>query len=312
MHKNIIETNNLFEQSWWLDIVAEGRWQYIVIEEEGEIVARLPYVIKKIWYGTIIEMPILTQTLGFWIKEVSDKNAENLSFQNKNILKILEKLPQCKYFKIRIAPENKYVLPFIWKGCSVKTVFSYRIEDLKDLDNIYTNFSKTAKKNIKSAEKKVKLRYDLDEKILIEMLDITFAHQGRKYPNSKEVIKKIVTEAKKNDACRLIAAEDSLGNVHACSLFVYDKKVCYYLISGSNPQFRTSGAQTLILWDAIKFAATRSKIFDFEGSMIEGIEKFFRQFGGVPIPYYEVRKIPIIFEMWEIFKPKIKKMIGYK
>ena len=44
------------------------------------------------------------------------------------------------------------------------------------------------------------------------------------------------------------------------------------------------------MWEAIKFAATVTKKFDFEGSIIEPIERFFRAFGGRQIPYFQVSK----------------------
>ncbi len=36
-----------FEQPWWLEAVAPGRWGETVVERRGEIVARLPYMSKQ-------------------------------------------------------------------------------------------------------------------------------------------------------------------------------------------------------------------------------------------------------------------------
>ena len=58
-----------------------------------------------------------------------------------------------------------------------------------------------------------------------------------------------------------------------------------------------------IIWEGIKFASTASKTFDFEGSMIEGIESFFRQFGATPTVYYQIRKQNIALEIFEFIKP---------
>jgi hypothetical protein len=44
------------------------------------------------------------------------------------------------------------------------------------------------------------------------------------------------------------------------------------------------------MWNAIKIASENTKRFDFEGSMIENVERFFRSFGAVPIPYYNIKK----------------------
>ena len=55
-------------QPWWLDIVAKNRWYDIEIKKGFDLKARWPIVPKK--YGfTYIEMPVLTQKLGPWIKK---------------------------------------------------------------------------------------------------------------------------------------------------------------------------------------------------------------------------------------------------
>ena len=38
--------NSVFEQPWWLDIVAPGRWGEAVVMEGETVAARLPYVLQ--------------------------------------------------------------------------------------------------------------------------------------------------------------------------------------------------------------------------------------------------------------------------
>lgn len=312
MGKEPSPMNNIFEQSWWLDAVEGNGWDVITIEENDKIVARWPFVLKQNLLFKQIKMPKLTQTLGIWLSPEMNSNKDKLSLQKKIIYELIEKIPKTQYFKIRLDSSFQYFLPFYWKGFSIKPLVTYKINDLQNLDEVYANFDKTAKKNIRSAEKKVIIKDDLDIQVLIDMMDTTFKAQNRKAPNSPELILNIDKACKKNNASKFLAAVDVDGNIHACSYFVYDENTCYYLISGSDPKYRTSGAQSLILWEAIKFASTVSKKFDFEGSMIEGIEKFFRQFGGKPITYYQITKLPFLFEIFELIKPRIKKIIGYK
>ena len=52
----------------------------------------------------------------------------------------------------------------------------------------------------------------------------------------------------------------------------------YYLIGGSNPNFRNSEAMSLIMWEGIKLASTFAKEFDFEGTMVESIERFIKKY----------------------------------
>jgi len=304
--------NNIFEQPWWLNTVAENQWEDITIVENSEIIARWPIVTKKKFLYNRITMPQLTQTLGIWFQTIDSSEIDKLSKQKQIIFALLEKLPHSNNLSVRLDSSLKYFLPFVWRGYTIKPLISYKIADLSDIRHVYSNFDKTAKKNIRSAEKKIIIRDDLDIQVLIDAINQTFSAQKRNAPDMNNLIIDIARECKKHNSGKLLAAVDTDGNVHACSYFVYDDQKFYYLISGSNPQYRTSGAQSLIIWEAIKFASTVSKEFDFEGSMIEGIEKFFRQFGGKPTVYYQISKQPLAMEIIELFKPRMKKLLGYK
>ena len=305
--------NSIFEQPWWLDIVAGDSWQEIYLEENGRIKARFPYVYEKGLFGYKIKMPKLTQTLGIWMQETAKvQGNKHLAEQKEIIFRLLEQLPHAKNVRICLDSSCSYILPYYWKGFTVTPFCSYRLRDLSDLNRIYAGFGKIVKKNIKSAENKVRISDKADVEQLYEMLSITFKNQNRRYPIQKELIQEIVSECEKRNAGKMFSAIDENGNVHACSYFVYDQNVCYYLISGSNPEFRSSGAQTLILWEGIQFAAKVSRAFDFEGSMIEGIENFFRCFGGELVVNYEIKRLSFIGQLFDLLKPRAKKLLGYK
>lgn len=298
--------NNIFEQPWWLDIVAPQKWKEIIIYDKKEqVIARQAVVVDK----KNVYMPRLTQTLGIWMSEEMTKNYGE---QKKIINGILCDLASYKNVMIHLDPENKYILPYRWNGYIMEPRFSYRINDLSDLESLYAGFNKTAKKNIKYAKNKVSISYETDVDELWNMLNKTFEAQKRRNPMPKEIVYEIVKQCETNDHGRYISAKDAEGHVHSCAYFVYDEKVCYYLMGATDSKYRSSGAQSLVLWEGIQFAAAHSKVFDFEGSMVEGIENFFRQFNNTCEVYYEVRKQSFMREMIQLMKPKIKRLIGYK
>ena len=55
-------------------------------------------------------------------------------------------------------------------------------------------------------------------------------------------------------------------------------------------EFEKSGASSLIVFEAIKFASSVSSFFDLEGSMIKSVEQSFRQFGSIQLPYHNINK----------------------
>ena len=86
-------------------------------------------------------------------------------------------------------------------------------------------------------------------------------------------------------------AVDHRHNIHSVAYFIWDNHSVYYLMGGSNPSLRNSGAASLLMWEGIIFAIKNNKQFNFEGSMHEHIERFFRAFGAEQTPYYKISKI---------------------
>lgn len=295
--------NSIFEQPWYIDVVTNGNWTELKVEEKGVVVARwaVPYEGKK------INMPGETQTLGIWFAPDI-----KLSKQQKYIEELVRLLPKNSGIDLMLDPSNDYFLPFRWLGFRISPRVTYRFTDLSDIESIRTQYDKTVRKNIKSASNKVELVEDDNIENLYDMLKKTFDHQGRSCPHDKEFINKLFDTCRQHNAAKIITAVDKDCNVHASSLFVYDENTCYYLIAGADPKYRSSGAQTLVLDAGIEFASKNSKVFDFEGSMIEGIENFIRRFGADRVLYYQIEKKGFIGDMISTIKPRIKKLLGYK
>ena len=253
-------TNNIFEQRWWLEAVAPDiRWHEQIVRKDDEVVARWMMPTDN----TFI-MPPLTQTMGYWLGDrVASINQEDE--RKELIIQLMNTLP--KEVDICLAPENIYFLPFYWAGFTVKPRVTYRINDLSNLDAIYDSFWPILKKRIKSAGHKVKVVESDDIDLLHALLGKTFERQHRSYHFSKEKLRHIYEAAKAHGAVKLLFAQDSGGNAHSGVLFLYDEKVCYYLMTGNDPEYRKSGANSLLVWEGIKFAAKHSQCFDFEGSI---------------------------------------------
>ena len=97
-----------------------------------------------------------------------------------------------------------------------------------------------------------------------------------------------------DDACsskshrQLFFAQDKNGNIHAAIYVVLDSNCAYYLLGGGDPALRSSGAHSLLVWEAIRYASQFVDQFDFEGSMVQSIERFFRSFGAKQVPYFHI------------------------
>jgi hypothetical protein len=85
-------------------------------------------------------------------------------------------------------------------------------------------------------------------------------------------------------------------------------------MGGADPKLRSSGAQTLLLWELIQLSANLSRSFDFEGSMIENVEKSFRGFGARQYRYFRVWKDNrgFVSKSKDLFKKEIRRSLMNK
>lgn len=312
MIDNIKEINSIFEQPWWLDAVAPNRWKCATIEENGKIVARLPYIEKRSLGFAMVGMPECTQTIGPWVDIRSTNRVKNLAKKKELYEKLVEQLPKKKNVDLVLDCSADYYLPFRWRGFRVEPNISYRFSDLTDLDSIFKGIKDSRRTVIKNAARDLVVKESDDIGLLIELQKKTFQRQGRNLPISEETIRRLDIACKEHDARFLLLAYDQEGTIHAASYFVYDNNVCYYIMSGADPEYRNSGAGSLLIWEGIKKAATVSKKFDFEGSNIMDIEKNFRTFGAPFVINYRIFRFNIVLTVFDYLKPRIKKIVGYK
>lgn len=312
MKETLTCVNSIFEQPWWLDAVAPEQWDAVEIEKDGKIIARLPYVKMKHFGNKLLGMPSFTQTLGYWVEDTGAKNSRKYARQKDLITELITKLPPKYCVDLALDHSCNYLFPFKWNGFNLQIAYSYRLEDIHDMDLLWRNLGDNIRTDIKKAQKVVTIEDNHSIDDLILMYNKTFNRQGRKISDHRELLHRLDSALVVNKARKLLCAIDENRRIHAAAYFVYDSKCCYYLIGGGDPELRSSGATSLLLWEGIKFASTVSETFDFEGSMIEPIERFFRAFGGIPTPYWRVTKFNTILSFADFMKPKIKKMIGWK
>ena len=305
-------TNSVFEEAWWLDTVAPGKWREATVKEGDKVIARLPYY----YDNGVITNPVYTQTMGIWmddsLKSYSKGNSQ-LHRQKEIIFELLEQLPKTKRISMILDHNASYILPFRWAGFRIEPTFSYRIKGVNLIDPKEDLFGKTVKKNIKAASRGVSIDENTsDFSVLLDMQNRTYARQHRKNPIREDITRKVMESAYRHGHGKLLIARGEDGVPHSAGFFLFDERTCYYLLGGFDPAFNSDGSQNLLLDAGIRFAQSVSADFDFEGSMVEGIENFYRQFGGSQVINYQVSKQLFVYEMFDVLKPRIKKLIGYK
>lgn len=280
-------------RDWWLDIVCgSGQWDVALVNKKGTIYAAMPYFIRRQFGITIITMPPFTQSLGPWFNKLEGSYTTILSRQTEYMNTLIEQLPEFDDFTMGLSPNCSNWLPFYWNNFKQSTAYTYIIPDITDQDKIWQGLHASKRKNIKKASNIVSVKWDLSAEDFYNNHAMTLKKQGATISYSKDLFICMHQEGYKRDAAKTIYALDENNNLHAALFVVWDDIRGYDLISTIDPDYRNSGAASLLIYEVIKWLSQEKGVreFDFEGSMIASVEASFRHMGAHQCPYFIIRK----------------------
>ncbi len=289
------ETIPIFSRDWWLDAVCgDSSWDVAVVKNEERILGTMPYVYSK--DKSELVMPLLTQTLGPWLAKSFATYTNQLGEQKKIFQGLMEQLPQCMNFFQNFHYNITNWQPFYWAGYTQTTNYTYILDDIADTKKLWSASSHNIRTDINKAQNRYNIviksdansNFTFDDFFKVSIL--TFARQHMPAPYPREFVENVYMACKARGVGRLFFAVDPDEHIHAVLFLIWDENSAYYLMGGGDPSLRNSGATSLLLWEAIQYAASVTKKFDFEGSMLEPVEKFFRAFGAKQTPYFQITK----------------------
>lgn len=296
----------VFCQPWWLDVVAPGQWAEVRVEKGGQLQARLPYVYRETPLGLQIRMPPLTQTLGPCISRSEGKLTRRLGRENDLQRALIEGLPKFVSFRQNFSYSVEYWLPWHWSGFTQTTRITYVLEDLNNLEEVFQQFDQKVRTDIRKAEKSVRAMRVENIELFLPVHRKVFDRQGMRLPYTDDLVRRLDAAAEARGCRAIFLAMDERDRVHAAVYLVWDSDSAYYLMGGGDPELRSSGATSLCMWEAIKFAATVTRKFDFEGSMLEPVERFFRGFGARPIAYSTISKETTLWRVLQFARSRAR------
>jgi hypothetical protein len=284
----------LFSRPWWLDATAgELGWDVALIHDQGgNILASMPYTDERRYGLRMSSQPPFTQVLGPWIRTADAPSHKLLAGEKDLFQALIDQLPPFDSFTQNWHYSRTNWLPFYWRGFRQTTRYTYLLPDLTNADALWAGMGSNIKGDIKKASGRfgLKVRTDLTLDDFMKLNRMVFERQGKALPYEEAIIARLDAACAERGVRRIFIAEDDEGRHHAGVYVVWDADSAYYLMGGGDPELRKSGATSLCLWEAIKFASTVTRKFDFEGSMIESVERFFRAFGAEQTPYFQVSR----------------------
>jgi hypothetical protein len=293
----------LFMEPWWLDTVC-ANWDVAIAKKGEHITGAWAYPVEKKLSVLLLRNPVLTPYLGphvFYPNDVKESNLDN--FEHETVSELMKQLPDAQVWHLALQPGMKQVGLFKKYNLKPQVQQTFLLELNETEETLLANMKDTARRNIRMAEKEIEVVSSPEYlKDLYKFQRNTLVKKGHPLPYSFKYIQKIMDASVANNAAALWVAK-SAGKIQAIVWQVWDNHCSYYFMGGQNHEANSYKVMTLLLWHTIKEAKKRGHTtFDHEGSMDEGVERFFRNFGGDRALYIVLHKNDSI--LW-----RVKKMI---
>ncbi len=265
----------IYGMSWYLDTICEN-WDALV-SDDYEAIMPLPWKSK---FGIkYIYHPFFAQQLGlFYMKDADDQ-----------VFEFLEQIPPAF---IKYETSINYLNEVKQGSLNIRT--NHVLDLNKDYNQLYHNFSENTRRNIKKAAKaeiKVTTEVSIDEFLTLKQLnninDLTDNHFS--------ILKKLFGLLIEKEHAQILGVKNPDGVLTGAAIFVNFRHRVIYLFSASSEVGKENSAMFAIVNHKIQELAGQNKILDFEGSMIEGVARFFKGFGAVTETYYRATKSRIPF-----------------
>jgi len=270
--------NTLYGSSWYLDALLGNYWGAIVANDY-QWVMPLPYSRNyRFFFRKRVMQPMFCQQLGVFGKmdDITNFPVEFLDLFHSSKPYNYQFNSVCRSFletnNIAFKERKNYILPLD-----------------KDYKQINKAYSTNLIRNLKKAEKlELEFRTATDENSWFDFLEIKMKqlrlHRQKRWTQRMgRVMKSILNLGKGYFA---VVSKDE--TILAMAFMIEHKGRLVYLFAVKTPDGGKMGANHFLIDQIIRNEIAEGRTLDFEGSDVEGVERFFKSFGAVNEPYFSL------------------------
>lgn len=264
-----------YAYSWYLDIVAPS-WDALIY---GDYEVVMPLANKTRFWQSYIFQPAWSQQLGVFSLHPLSQLLVN---------EFLAAIPaKFRWINMYLNEKNQFAIA----NFEVKKRFNYVLSLKKKYEQLYAQYNQNTKRNLKKAKKNEQLY--IQKQVSPETISYFFRqHIGTKIPQLKtmqyEQIVKIMYACMYRKIGWSIGVYDQYNELCAVGFFIESHGRIINILPATNEEGRKTRAMFLIVDEIVKSHADKHILFDFEGSMVESIARFYQGFGAKAVPYSHI------------------------
>jgi hypothetical protein len=303
----------IFNKAWWYRAWGMEPVVQACLDQQGGIRAGICFSVgKKLGTKGIVRPPLTPRNGPVYLPSNSTDRTKQLTHAREMLLGAINALPRLGMYNFTLGHTERDVIPFIWNGFDATVTYTYRIS-CSEKDSWRNRISSSHRKSLAAAAREVEeYGYQLDSnppiEDIAEVIRSTAEYKGfafRKFRDHLPAWWKEVTARSAGIAYLVRAAS---GRPLTVMARVRDARTTYSVLggmvsdirSGMTRAQRASQTKSLLVERAIRDSMELNLDFDFEGSLIPGVESHYRRWGGELCPILGVWKFssPVAYGLW--------------
>jgi hypothetical protein len=262
----------IYALSWYLDAVSPN-WEALVMDDYQAV---MPLTCNQKFGIKYLRPPSITQQLGVFSKVDKDKFS---------IDAFIKAIPlKFKWIDIHLNHYNQY------HGLGLSEHKNFELSLEVDYQTLYKAYSLNTRRNLKKSEEEGLELMLVDE--IEPLIELFKKNKGAQLASVKEKYYNALRLVFKQCGHRHLAKAYMVlknGEAIAGALFYVFKGRAIFIFSASSAEGKKSKAMFFLIDNFIKDNASKSLLLDFEGSNIESLANFYKNFGAVNVAYPTLR-----------------------
>jgi len=270
-------SGEIFSSTQWSEATGQSLKRFCIVDDQQKLIGGfVAFEGGKARLRTLVTPPFASHC-GLFIDNPSASTHKRYSFEKKVMDAIADFLKKSPYvfYQLDFPSDFQDMQSFVWKGVSVQVKYTYRVDLTQSAETLRAGLDQKLRNVINKFEREegtIKVGTPSSESNKLIMSNF-MDHQVKW---KEDVFNQLMQAAFMKASYAVI--EEKVAGV---ALTAGQGKCTYYLFGAVDRSLKNNAAGPAALFHAmIQAKSDGFEIFDFEGSMIPDIEKYFRQFGG--------------------------------
>jgi hypothetical protein len=190
---------------------------------------------------------------------------------------LLQALPRHERFFQWLDPDTDSGSAFALAGCTLYEAPTFRVRPEADLRALWDNMEGHLRRQVRAtrAAMRVVFHNDFQRFVAVSRRE----HDQRRNAHDYVTLERIVRACLARDQATIVSVATAEGTDAACVILIWGNGTLYYWTPAVDRAKAGSGANALLLWNAIEFAVSKGLTFDTDGYNSGAAGKFFSGFG---------------------------------